>query len=49
MRYRWRGVGQGPESNMEMTTVYTVREGKVVRLEYFWDHAAALKAVGLEE
>jgi len=25
------------------------RDGTVTSLEYFWDHAEALKAVGLEE
>jgi hypothetical protein len=31
------------------THVATVREGRIVCNEYFWDHAEALKAVGLEE
>jgi ketosteroid isomerase-like protein len=49
LRLIWRGVGHGPESNMEMTCIYTVREGTILAFEYFWDHAEALKAVGLEE
>ena len=44
-----RGVGRGPELNMEMTCIYTVREDSIVAFEYFWNHAEALKAVGLEE
>jgi hypothetical protein len=32
-----------------MTGVYTVRKGKIVFLEFFWDHAEALEAVGLSE
>ena len=48
LRYIWRGVGRGPESNMEMTCIYTVREDRIIAFEYFWDHAEALKAVGLK-
>jgi ketosteroid isomerase-like protein len=48
-RLIWRGVGHGPESNMEFTVVYTVRKGRIFLLEYFWDHAEALEAVGLSE
>jgi hypothetical protein len=32
-----------------MTGVYTMRKGKVFLIEHFWDHAEALKAVGLSE
>jgi ketosteroid isomerase-like protein len=49
VRFSWRGVGHGPESNMELTGVYTVRKGKIVYQEYFWNHAEALEAVGLSE
>jgi ketosteroid isomerase-like protein len=49
MRFIWRGVGRGPESNMEMTCIYTVREDRIMGFEYFWNHAEALKAVGMEE
>jgi uncharacterized protein len=45
----WRGAGRGPETNREMTNVLTVRKGKVILDEYFWDHAEALEAVGLSE
>jgi ketosteroid isomerase-like protein len=48
-RQIWRGVGHGPESSMELTNVITVRNGKIVYQEFFWDHAEALKAVGLSE
>jgi uncharacterized protein len=47
--FRWRGAGRGPESSMEFTAVYTVRWGKVVLVEYFWDHDEALEAAGLSE
>ena len=49
VRVAWRAMGQGPEVNMQVTTVYTVREGKIIRMENFWAHVDALKAVGLEE
>jgi ketosteroid isomerase-like protein len=49
VRMIWHGVGQGPESNMEFTHIYTLRQGKVVFMEYFWDHAEALETLGLSE
>ena len=49
VRFIWRGVGRGPESNVELTAVYTVRKGKIFGLEFFWDHAEALGAGGLAE
>jgi ketosteroid isomerase-like protein len=49
VRFVWRGAGHGPESNMEVTQVITVRKGRVFLLEHFWDHAEALEAVGLSE
>ena len=49
VRQMWRGFGRGPEANIEMTIIFTLRQGRVTCQEYFWDHAEALKAVGLEE
>jgi ketosteroid isomerase-like protein len=49
VRFIWRGAGYGPEANLEMTTIYTVRQRKVLYQEFFWDHAEALEAVGLSE
>jgi ketosteroid isomerase-like protein len=49
VRVIWRGAGQGPESNIEFTGVYTVRKGRILSIEHFWDHAEALEAVGLSE
>jgi ketosteroid isomerase-like protein len=49
VRYIWRGIGRGPESNMELTLVLTVRNGRVVFQEFFWDHAEALETLGLSE
>jgi ketosteroid isomerase-like protein len=49
VRIIWRGVGQGPELNMELTGVYAVRKGRICGLEFFWDHTQALEAMGLRE
>ena len=49
VRHVWRGAGHGPDANIELTTVYTVRKGAVLYQEYFWDHAEALRCVGLAE
>ena len=49
VRQVWRGIGQGPESNIETTQVTTVRKGRIVYQEFFWDHAEALEAAGLSE
>ena len=45
----WRGAGHGPDLNMELTGVYTVRKGRILGIEFFWDHAEAPEAVGLSE
>ena len=47
VRQVWHGVGQGPESNIEVTNVFTVRKGRIVHQEFFWDHAEALESLGL--
>ena len=49
VRQVWRAVGRGPELNIEVTSVNTLRDGKTILLEFFWDHAEALEAVGLSE
>jgi ketosteroid isomerase-like protein len=49
VRLAWHGAGQGPEANFEFTVVYTLRKGRVVYQETFWNHAEALEAVGLSE
>jgi ketosteroid isomerase-like protein len=49
VRVIWRTTGRRPESNIELTVVWTVRNGKISLIEYFWDHAEALEAVGLSE
>jgi ketosteroid isomerase-like protein len=49
VRFIWRGAGHGPESNIELTTIQTVRNRKILSVDYYWDHAEALEAVGLSE
>ena len=49
VRIMWRTEGRGPESKMEFTIVYTLRKYRIFLMEYFWDHAEALEAVGLSE
>ena len=49
VRLIWHGAGHGPDMNMEMTAVFTVRKGRIFYQEFFWDHAEALEAVGLSE
>ena len=50
VRHVWRGVGHGPaEANPEYTAVYTIRKGKILGVDYFWDHAEALEALGLSD
>ncbi|MGH2926112.1 MAG: nuclear transport factor 2 family protein [Solirubrobacterales bacterium] len=49
VRVIWRGVGQGPEMRTEFTIVYTLREGRTFYQEHFWDHAEALKSLGIAE
>jgi ketosteroid isomerase-like protein len=49
LRFIWRGAGYGPEANLEATCVFTVRKGKIVYQEFFWDHAEALETLGLSE
>ena len=47
VRHIYRGAGHGPESNMELTVVFTVRKRRVFYQEFFWDHAEALETLGL--
>ena len=49
VRLIWHGVSHGPESNMKMTGVFTVRKARLSHTEFFWDHAEALDTMGLKE
>ena len=48
-RFIWRGKGSGPEASIELSCLYTVRNGKHMAFEFFWDHMEALEAAGLRE
>jgi uncharacterized protein len=48
-RQIWRAEGRGPDLRIEVSTVTTLRNGKTILLEFFWDHAEALEVVGLSE
>jgi len=48
-RFIWRAAGSGPDLEIEVTSVATVRKGKTILVEFFWNHADALAAVGLSE
>ena len=43
------GKGQGPELRAEFTTIATMRNGRILIIEYFWDYAEALASLGLSE
>jgi hypothetical protein len=49
VRHIAHGVGRGPAFHLEFMTVSTLRNGRTILIDYFWDHAEALKAVGLQE
>ena len=43
------GVQSGIEGDQRSSSIATLREGKVVMPEFFWDHQEALEAAGLRE
>ena len=49
VRTAWRGAGRGPESTMEFTIVFTVRKGRIVYQETYWNYAETLEMLGLAE
>jgi len=49
VRLIWHGAGHGPQAKIELTAVYTVRKGRILAIENFWDHAEALEVLGLAE
>jgi ketosteroid isomerase-like protein len=48
-RANWGGKGSasGIELHSNLSALYTVQDGQITKIEYFFDHAEALKAVGL--
>ena len=51
VRADWGGKGRasGIDLYSSLTALYTVEDGQVTKIEYFFDHAEALEAVGLRE
>jgi len=49
VRFINRGTLGGVDFTQELTGVYTLRNGKALGWEHFYDHAEALEAVGLSE
>jgi ketosteroid isomerase-like protein len=50
-RWCWntRGQHSGIGGELRYSEIVTYREGRIILIEHFRDHAEALKAVGLEE
>jgi ketosteroid isomerase-like protein len=49
VRLRGRGRGSGVEIDARFYDVYTLRDGKIVRMDQFTERSEALEAVGLAE
>lgn len=50
-RGEWGGRGSTSSAHVtqSLSSVYSIRDGWISRIEWFFDHAEALKAVGLTE
>jgi ketosteroid isomerase-like protein len=50
-RGEWGGKGRasGIDLRSSLTAIYTIEDGKIIKIEYFFDHADALEAAGLRE
>ncbi len=48
---RWRGEGgqSGATSEMALSSVARYRDGKVAEITFYWDHAEALAAAGIQD
>jgi ketosteroid isomerase-like protein len=49
IRFSGKGIASGVSVEMELAYVWTFRDGKVVRVEEYFDRAEGLEAVGLRE
>ena len=49
VRFRARGRGSGIEVDARLYDVFTLRDGKIVRMDQFAERSEALKAVGAGE
>jgi ketosteroid isomerase-like protein len=47
----WGGTGRasGIDLRSNLSAIFTVREGQITKIEFFFDHAKALEAAGLSE
>jgi len=47
----WGGRGRvsGIDLRSSLTSILTIQDGRIVKIEWFFDHAQALEAVGLSE
>jgi ketosteroid isomerase-like protein len=50
-RGEWGGEGtaSGIRATSSITGIFTIRDGQITRIDFFFDHGQALKAAGLEE
>ena len=44
-----RGKGSGVDTDAQVANVVTLRDGRIARLEMFWDRADALRAAGAQD
>ena len=51
VRGDWGGIGitSGVESYSSLSTIFTIRDDQIAKVQYFFDHAKALKAAGLSD
>jgi ketosteroid isomerase-like protein len=49
VRHVWHARGSGPDLDIELAIICTLSQERICKVEPFWDHHGALKAVGLEE
>jgi ketosteroid isomerase-like protein len=51
VRAQWGGRGQasGIDIRSSLSAIYDVRDGQIVKVEFFFDHAQALEAAGLSQ
>jgi ketosteroid isomerase-like protein len=49
MDWKVRGRASGIETDLDATSINILEQGKIVRQQWYFDHAEALKAVGLAE
>jgi ketosteroid isomerase-like protein len=48
LRLTGRGKGSGVNIDADVANVASIRDGKIARLEMFWDREAALRAAGVQ-